>query len=89
MLRYFHQRIDGRAHPLVDFFIPFGRLRADKPRDRGRPVFGVGEDEAMVLGASLEEVDWVFRFVSSLPKLHLLKLLVPIPHPLVRQIRAL
>jgi hypothetical protein len=88
MLRYFHQRIDGRAHSLVDLFIPFGRLRVNEPRDRGRPIVGVGEDEAMTLGASLEEVHWVLRFMPSLPELHLLELLVPIPHPLIHQIRA-
>jgi hypothetical protein len=88
MLRYFHQGINGRAHSLVDLFIPFGRLRANEPRDRGRPIIGIREDEAMILGASLEEVHWVFCFMPSLPELHLLELLVPIPHPLICQIRA-
>jgi hypothetical protein len=88
MLRYFHQRIDGRAHSLVDFFIPLGQLRTNEPQDHGRSIVSVGEDKAMVLGASLEEVHRVFRFMPSLPELHLLKLLVPIPHPLIRQIRA-
>jgi hypothetical protein len=86
MLRHFHQRIDGRAHSLIDLFIPLGWLRANEPRDHGRPIVGVGEDEAMVLGVSLEEVHPVFHFMPSLPELHLLKLLVPIPHPLIRQI---
>jgi hypothetical protein len=88
MLRYRHQRIDGRADVLIDFLVPVRRLGADEAGDSCRPIDIIREDEAMILSTPLEEVDRVLQIMASLSELHLLEFLVTVANPLIGKVSA-